>query len=129
MARKEKSQELWTRGEALERAGQGAEAMGLFVKSALAEEQDGKALRARFLWEEIARRTGPTGTVLERLAKTSQGAKLLDDAFDYWRAAKVRYESEGRAEDAARAAAHAEQLESKAGPHEIPELARQVLGA
>lgn len=128
MARREKSQELWTRGEALERAGQGAEAMEQFVRSALAEEQDGKALRARFLWEEIARRTGPTGTVLERLAVTSAGAKLLDDAFDYWRAAQRRYESEGRPEDAARAGAHARQLESKAGPHEVPVLARQVLG-
>lgn len=128
MARREKSQELWTEGEALERAGKAAEAVGLFVKAALAEEEGGRALRARFLWEQIAERTGPTGTVLERLAAASAGAKLVDDAFDYWRAAAARYQSEDRPDDAQRATAHARQLEAKVGAHETPALARQVLG-
>lgn len=128
MARRAKSQQLWTEGEALERAGKGTEAIGLFVKAALAEEQDGKALRARLLWEQIAERTGPTGTVLERLASASAGAKLVDDAYDYWKAAAALYTSEGRADDAARVNAHAEQVEAKVVPHERPALARKVLG-
>lgn len=128
MARRAKSQQLWTEGEALERAGKATEAVGFFVQAALAEEQDGRALRARLLWEQIAERTGPTGTVLERLASASAGAKLVDDAFDYWQAAAALYESEGRPDDAARVSAHAQQIEAKVGPHERPALARQVLG-
>lgn len=128
MARQAKSQQLWTEGEALERAGKATEAIALFVKAALAEEQGGRALRARLLWEQIAERTGPTGIVLERLASASAGAKLVDDAFDYWRAAAVSYESEGRPDDAARASAHARQAKAKVGTHESPPLARRVLG-
>lgn len=127
MARQAKSQQLWTEGEALERAGQAAEAMGLFVKAALAEERAGQGLRARLLWERIAERTGPTGTVLERLALTSIQARLADDAFDYFRAAARRYEAEGRSEDAERVHARAQGLAEGVTPHEMPALAREVL--
>lgn len=125
--RKQASQALWTEGEALERAGRKEDAVRKFVESALAEESEGKPLRARLLWEGIAARAGTTGTVLERLAQTSGRAQLHDDALDYWVAAAVRYREDGRTEDAARALMQARSAKAKTGPHETVALARATL--
>ena len=112
---KRSSQELWTEGEALERAGKSREAIDLFVRAALAEEDAKRPLRAKLLWEQIAQRVGPTGTVLERLGSACQRAKLNEDAFDFWVAAAARYHVEGKAQEAARAKLHAGDLKKKLG--------------
>lgn len=117
------SQELWTRGEALERAGDARGAIDLFARAALVEEEAGKPLRARLLWEQLATRTGATGTLLERLAGACGRAGLREEAFDYWVAATARYELEHRPDDAARARAHAAVLKRRVGPHACTPLA------
>ena len=121
------SQQWWTEGEALERAGRLKEAVGLYAKAAMAEEDAGHPLRARILWEQVAEKAGATGTVLERLAMASGRAQLRDEAFDYWAAAAARYHGEGRADDADRAKAHAAALKAKVGAHDRPKLAEAAL--
>jgi hypothetical protein len=121
------SQDLWTRGEALERAGDGRGAIDLFVKAALAEDEAGKPLRARLLWEQIAARTGLTGTVLERLAGACERGRLREEAYDYWVAAAARYAFEGRLQDAARARVHASGWKSKVAPHAPTPLAARAI--
>jgi hypothetical protein len=125
---KRSSQDLWTEGEALERAGKGREAIDLFVRAALAEEDAKRPLRAKLLWEQIAQRVGPTGTVLERLGSACSRAKLNEDAFDYWVAAAAKYHAEGRAEDASRARLHAAELKKRL-PHLDPDRARPDLAS
>lgn len=129
MARKASSQELWTEAEALERAGKPGEAVALFVKAALAEEDAGELLRARVLWERIAERTGATGTLLERLALCSARAKRREDAFDFWLAAAARFHAEGRVEEAGRARSRASDLKAagRLAPHERTGLAAKAL--
>ena len=128
---KRSSQDLWTEGEALERAGKGREAIDLFVRAALAEEDAKRPLRAKLLWEQIAQRVGPTGTVLERLGAACGKAKLNEDAFDFWVAAAARYHAEGRAEDASRAKLHAADLKKRVPyldpARERPELVTRAL--
>lgn len=119
------SQQLWTEAEALERAGKAQEAIGLFVKGAVSEEEAGEPLRARFLWEEIGKRTGATGTLLERLAICSEQARLVDDAYNYWIAAANTYARDNRLPDAHRARLHAEALAPKFTGSEAPPLALQ----
>lgn len=121
------SQALWTEGEALERQGRPAEAVKLFVRAALAEEEADQPLRARILWERIAERVGATGTVLERLAAASEKARLRDEAFDYWAAAAARHHADGRLDDARRAKERAAAVAARVGPHERPALAAGVL--
>lgn len=129
MARRDQrsSQQLWTEGEAQERGGDTRKALDLFVQAALVEEEGRRPLRALLLWEQIAQRTGATGTVLERLARASEGGRLLDEAFDYWAAACAMYDAEGKTDDAARARDHALRLKAKVGPHDRPALAAGVL--
>jgi tetratricopeptide (TPR) repeat protein len=126
------SQALWTRGEALERAGQVKEALDLYIKAAVAEEDARRPLRARLLWEQIARRTGISGMLLERLASVSGRARLEEDAFDYWVAAAARFDTEGHRADADRAKAHALDLRKRlpgggSASREKPPLVQEAL--
>ncbi len=121
------SQELWTKGEALERAGRPTEAVALYTKAAIAEEDASRPLRARILWEQLAQKTGASGTVLERLATVCHRAHLADEAFDYWVAAAARYHAETRPSDAERARAHALALKPKVQAHEPVPLAQKAL--
>ena len=135
MARRESSsQDIWTQAEALERAGRGKEAIDLYVQAAIAEEDARRPMRARLLWEQIAQRTGASGTVLERLARVSARAHLDDDAFDYWVAAVASFHAEGRTDEADRARGHALDVKRRLGDrtgteHEVPALARDVIRA
>jgi hypothetical protein len=127
------SQELWTQAEALERAGKKKEAIDLLVKAASMEEDDRRPLRAKILWEQIAQRTGPSGVLLERLARVCARAQLEDDAFAYWVAATAQFRAEGKTEPAEKARAHATSLKrtlSLAADDlaALPELARTVIG-
>jgi tetratricopeptide (TPR) repeat protein len=121
------SQALWTEGEALERAGKPADAMKLFAKAAVEEEDAGQPLRARILWEQIAKKAGTSGIVLERLALTCQKGKLVDEAFDYWLAAAATYHGEGRVDEAVRAKTHASQLRARVTAHDRAPLAAAAL--
>lgn len=129
MARQQRgrSQEWWTEGEALERAGNLTKAVTLYAKAAVAEEDAGQPLKARILWEQIAGKTGASGIVLERLATSSERAKIADEAFDYWLAAAVRYHGEGRPDDAKRARERAQVLRKRVGAHQRPPLAEAAL--
>ena len=124
---KGRSQALWTEAEALERAGDTAGAIRLFVQAALSEEQAGEPMRARLLWERLAVREPVGGPLLERLAVCSDQAKVWDDALDFARAAAVRYTQAGRSADAARMNELITEVEPKAAPHEPVELARPFL--
>jgi hypothetical protein len=117
------SQDLWTEGEALERAGKGREAIDLFVRAASVEEDAHRPLRAKLLWEQISTRIGASGTVFEKLASACGRGHLNDEAFDYWVAAAARYHVEGRAEDATRARAHAAEFRKqfkRMDPERVP---------
>jgi hypothetical protein len=128
MGRYGSSQELWTEGEALERAGKPREAVALFVKAALAEEDQGEPMRARLLWEQVADRTGPTGSLLERLASNCARAKLREDAVAYWLAAAAQYAAEDRPTDAERARGHLADFRKAPPPAaDRPLLAEQVI--
>lgn len=127
MARRS-SQELWTKGEALERSGDATGAIGLFVQAALLEQESGRPLRARLLWEQLGQRTGPTASLLEQLATCAERARLTDEAFHYWVAATARHRAEGRPDDAARTAVHATRLRARIPPDTLPPpLAAQAL--
>ncbi len=119
--------------EALERAGDPQKAIDLFVRSAVAEEDAHRPLRARLLWEEVAKRTGPTATLLERLARVCARGHLDEDAFGYWVAATALFRLEGRTEDAEKAGAHAidlrRRLSTGSGARNLPALAQSVIGA
>jgi hypothetical protein len=118
--------------EALERAGEPQKAIDLFVRSAVAEEDAQRPLRARLLWEEVAKRTGPTAALLERLARVCGRAHLNDEAFGYWVAATALFRSESRTEDAEKAAAHAMDLKrrlSAAARRNLPALAQSAIGS
>jgi len=122
------SQQLWTEAEALERAGRLQEALDLYVRSAGAEEDAGRHLRARLLWERIAERFGATASLLERLATASARARLREDAFDFWLAAAAAHGADGRDEDARRAREHAVRLKAKGvGEHTTQALAARAL--
>ncbi|MFM2153439.1 MAG: hypothetical protein RL199_1874 [Pseudomonadota bacterium] len=122
-----RSTELWMEGEAAEKAGQSKKAIQLFAQAAIAEEDGGDPLRARLLWEQISHRVGLTSTVLERLAAANERAKLLEDAFDLWRAAAVCRHAEGREEQAAQAKERARLLKPRTAPHALTELAEKAL--
>ena len=129
MSRRPSSQDLWTQAEALERAGRNKEAIDLLVKAAISEEDDRRPLRAKILWEQIAQRTGPTGSLLERLAGVCGRAQLEDDALAYWVAATAQFRAEGKADDAEKAKAHATSKKHRFDPAaEMPELAKKVIG-
>lgn len=122
------SQELWTEGEALERAGRMREALDRFVGAASAEDEAGRPVRARLLWEQIAQKAGATPSLLERLARSCARAGFREEAFAYWTAAGAAHHDAGRAEDASRARHHALELCSR--PLELsspPPLARAAL--
>jgi hypothetical protein len=122
-----RSTELWMEGEAAEKAGEAKKAIQLFAQAAIAEEDGGNPLRARLLWEQIAARVGLTSTVLERLAAANERARLLEDAYDLWRAAAVRLSAEGKQDQAARAKERARELKGRAAPHATTELALKAL--
>jgi hypothetical protein len=127
------SQDLWTQGEALERAGNSKEAIDCFVRAAASEEDSGRPVRAKLLWEQIAVRAGVSGNVLERIAAVCTRGKLFDDAFDYWTAAAARFHLEGRGEEAERSRAHAAELKKRLAistadaTRVMPDLARQAI--
>ena len=125
------SQAAWTEGEALERRGNRVAALKLFVKAALAEEDDLSPMRARVLWERIAERTGPTAMLLERLASTSEKAGLAEEALAYWLATAAAARHANDTETAGRADSHLERLASAGSrlPVELPPLAAQALDA
>ncbi len=112
-----RSQQLWTEGEALERAGKPRDAVKLFVQAALAEEEAGQPMRARILWEQVAAKAGPTPLVLERLATVSERAKLLDDALDFWVGAFLKHTADGRQDAAKLARERALVLKPRVQPH------------
>ncbi len=126
--RRQPSQALWTEAEALERAGEQGKAMDLYVRAASAEEDAGRPLRARVLWEQIAQRVGASGLVLERLANVCGRSHMREESFDYWVAAAARYHADGKAEDAARARSHAQSLKTRGIPaHEPPAIAAEAI--
>ena len=131
MARQHSSQEIWTEAEALERAGKGGEAIDLYVQAAVAEEDAHRPLRARVLWEQVAQRTGPTGALMERLARVCGRAHLDDEAFAYWVAAAAQFRADGRTDEAESAAAHAldHRRRMPAGAPELPPLALAAIGS
>ena len=113
------------RGEAMERAGQAKEAVDLYVRAAVAEEDAHRPVRARLLWEQVGQRTGPSGMLLERLAVVCGRAHHDEDAFHYWVAAAARFHGEGRATDSDRARSHATSLKKRmrvapAGREKLP---------
>lgn len=128
------SQDLWTQAEALERAGRNKEAIDLLVKAAISEEDDRRPIRAKILWEQIAQRTGPSGVLLERLARVCSRGQLEDDAFAYWVAATAQFRAEGKNDEAEKTRAHAIATKRKlslaaADLEALPELARKVIGS
>jgi hypothetical protein len=125
-----RSQALWTEGEALERAGKPRDAVKLFVQAALAEEEAGQPLRARILWEQVAGKAGLSGLVLERLADSSEKARLFDDAFDFWVGAVVRHAVDGKADASKLARERALGVRRKTQPHgRHPLVAALIAGA